>query len=106
MARPAPERGTTSSRERSSSRHASRRGRRARQRMFERGVWQCCDDTLREKATQRSARLLASSVAPRIGLPIESPIGVSAMAQRARAVTNLTVEEFMAYDTPDGKAEL
>jgi Uma2 family endonuclease len=28
------------------------------------------------------------------------------MAQRARAATNLTVEEFMVFPTPDGKAEL
>jgi hypothetical protein len=28
------------------------------------------------------------------------------MAQRAAAATNLTVEEFMVFPTPDGKAEL
>jgi hypothetical protein len=28
------------------------------------------------------------------------------MAQRARVATNLTVEEFMVFPTPDGKAEL
>jgi Uma2 family endonuclease len=28
------------------------------------------------------------------------------MAQRARAATNLTVEEFLVFPTPDGKAEL